>query len=232
MSENHSTEVKNHFQENWAQYDQKIRKVIPFYDEGFQIMIDIVRGIRLVPQSVLDIGIGTGNLSLALLKTLNCIKLTGIDIVSDYVKMAGHKLSNFKDQIDLHCLDVNEYSFDKKHDLVISSFVFHHITDDDKRAMYQKIYHALNPGGMFINYDFVGSGSSLFYKVFDDIRMDYMRKNGISEEIIQIDYIDHRNFEIPMSYHEQRELLSSIGFKEVECFWKYINLAIFGGIKK
>ena len=59
-----------------------------------------------------------------------------------------------------------------------------------------------------------------------------MKENGISDEMIQKDYIEHREFEIPLSYPQQKEYLTKSGFKEVECFWKYINLAIFGGIKE
>lgn len=231
MSCNHSFQVKNHFRDNWVEYDKKIEKVIPFYTQGFNTIIEIVKNIDVNVKSVLDIGIGTGNLSLALLNEFENITLIGIDIVDEYIKTAKAKLSKFEKQITLHCLDANNYSFNQKFDLIISSFVFHHLENKNKKNIYRKIFNSLNTGGVVINFDFVGSESSLFYGIFDILRMNFMKENGISDEMIQKDYIEHREFEIPLPYSVQKEYLTEIGFAEVECFWKYLNLAIFGGIK-
>jgi Uri superfamily endonuclease len=61
--------------------------------------------------------------------------------------------------------------------------------------------------------------------------MDYMRGQGVSETAIQADYVEHREFEIALPLEQQLTSLSHIGFTDVECFWKYLNLAVFGGRK-
>jgi hypothetical protein len=40
-----------------------------------------------------------------------------------------------------------------------------------------------------------------------------------------------KKFETPMPLEKQMTVLSQIGFKDVECFWRYLNLTVFGAKK-
>jgi len=80
---------------------------------------------------------------------------------------------------------------------------------------------------MFINADYVDSASPFFSRVFYDLRIRFIRDVGGSEE----EYIEHQKLEIPSPMAEQIIWLQEFGFVDVECFWKYLNLAIFGGRK-
>jgi tRNA (cmo5U34)-methyltransferase len=40
-----------------------------------------------------------------------------------------------------------------RYDLICSALSIHHLTDEDKQGLYQRIYDALNPGGVFVNAD-------------------------------------------------------------------------------
>ena len=49
----------------------------------------------------------------------------------------------------------------------MSSLALHHLeTDDDKLGFYEKVYAALNPGGMFINIDVVLGGDENLQSVY------------------------------------------------------------------
>lgn len=174
---------------------------------------------------------GTGNLTNRLLKAFPDASILGIDIVEDYVLQARHKLDIHKSRVDLILKDINDFEFPESYDLIVSSYVFHHVENVAQSNIYCTIYEHLNPNGVFINADFVDSASPYFSSLFDELRMDYMRHQGVSEDSIRVDYLEHRKLEIPMPLKDQIALLSQIGFTKVECFWKYLNLAVFGGKK-
>jgi tRNA (cmo5U34)-methyltransferase len=94
-----------------------------------------------------------------------------------------------------------------------------------------RIYSSLNRGGCIANADFVDSASPAFSRIFDELRVRYMRHSVLSEERIDTEYVEHRKLERPTPMETQLEWLRGTGFTDVECFWKYLNLAIFGGLK-
>jgi tRNA (cmo5U34)-methyltransferase len=113
----------------------------------------------------------------------------------------------------------------------VSAFVLHHTEDDTKRRVYKQIYSSLNIGGCLANADFVDSASPVFSRVFDELRVAYMRQSGLTEERIRVEHFEHRKLERPTPMETQLEWLRHIGFADVECLWKYLNLAIFAGLK-
>lgn len=231
MSKDHSDAVQKHFTNEWEEYDLKICKAIPFYKESFNTLTSIIIQSGLKPERILEIGVGTGNLTRQLLKRFPSSSILGIDLVDRYLLQAKQKLEIYKDRINLEVKDINEFVFNEKYDLVVSSYVFHHIENSAQNSIYNNIFAHLNSGGMFINADFIDSSSSYFSNLFDQLRIQYMRNQGLCETSIKSDYIEHRKLEIPMPLEKQMQFLTQIGFKDVECFWKYLNLAVFGGVK-
>jgi tRNA (cmo5U34)-methyltransferase len=228
MMKNHSEDVRHHFAAKWEEYDSKIEKTIPFYTESFDILTSIASRMLKPARRILEIGMGTGNLTIKLLNAFPDASILGMDIVGNYIFQARQKLGIHKNRVDLILKDINSFEFTESYDLIVSSYVFHHIENVAQSKIYQTIYEHLNPEGVFINADFIDSASTYFSVLFDELRMNYMRQQGMSENSIQADYLEHRKLEIPMPLKDQITLLSQIGFKEVECFWKYLNLAVFG----
>ena len=59
-----------------------------------------------------------------------------------------------------------------------------------------------------------------------------MKAQGVSDDRVAIEYVEHRELEIPVPFDIQLRWLKEAGFTDTECFWKYLNLAMFGGRKK
>jgi tRNA (cmo5U34)-methyltransferase len=231
MTTSHSAEVARHFKNEWKDYDRQIRTVIPFYDQALETLIGVLRRSRHRPKSILDLGIGTGNLAHLLLTGFPDAHLTGIDIVKDFLDMAAQRLSVYHDRISLRLLDVTDFGFEDTYDLIVTSFMVHHLTNNAKKVLYSQILSSLAPSGCFINADFVHSGSTYYGEVFDELRVAFMRQQGVSEDAIQKQYTEHRKLEMPVPMETQLDWLRQLGFSDVECFWKYLNLAVFGGRK-
>ena len=103
--------------------------------------------------------------------------------------------------------------------------------------MYTEIYDLLKEGGVFLNLDQVRSETSGISGIFDSFFLEYIRCSlSIPDQTDTMNQIEKAYFEdkkedIPASVELQCKWLRCIGFKEVDCFFKTFELALFGGRK-
>lgn len=96
---------------------------------------------------ILDLGAGTGNLSLRL---KNFKRLVCVDISEKMLAIARRKLAHF-DNVEFVQADLLEYFEDAPvFDAIVSTYTIHHLTEDEKPILIERIYHSLRPGGVAV----------------------------------------------------------------------------------
>jgi SAM-dependent methyltransferase len=188
---------------------------IPHRTEGEAVLLEFI------PQNVgriLDLGTGDGRL-LALLR-LDRRGTPGVALdFSPIMLNAARERFRDDDSVQVIAHNLNESlptlgCFD----VVVSSFAIHHCTDERKRALYGEIYSALNPGGIFCNLEHVAPATA-------ELHARFLRALGITEA-----EEDPSNKLAGLEI--QLRWLREIGFEDVDCHWKWLELALFGGIRK
>lgn len=102
-------------------------------------------------------------------------------------------------------------------DAVVSSFAIHHLTHERKQTLYQEIWTILEPGGVFCNLEHV-------LPVSERAHARFLEAMGISTG-------DEDPSNILLDVRTQLDWLRAIGFQEVDCHWKWRELALLGGRK-
>jgi putative AdoMet-dependent methyltransferase len=135
--------------DDWAQtYDQDVLGAEFPFDGYLQVLETTLRLAEVTPgQSVLDLGVGTGNLSL-LFARIGC-QIFGIDFSYRMLEYARHKLP----QAGLFQADLRQtwpVELDQQFDRIVSSYVFHHFELALKVSLIVKFAKLLKPDGRIL----------------------------------------------------------------------------------
>ncbi len=109
-------------------------------------------------ESVLDVGCGTGTLAMeALQRVGETGRVSGIDPSPQMIARANRKAERVGPAIDFQVGVIEQLSFpDQSFDVVLSTFMMHHLPDDLKRRGLGEIARALKPGGRLLVLDMKG----------------------------------------------------------------------------
>jgi tRNA (cmo5U34)-methyltransferase len=185
---------------------------IPHRVEGESTLLEF---ISPTAKRILDLGTGDGRL-LALVK-LDHPDATAIAVDFSPAMLAAAR-QRFVDDRSVTVLAHNlEDSLPElgSFDAGVSSFAIHHLIHERKRALYAEIYAMLNPGGVFCNLEHVASPTPELHEEFLH-RIGYtLESEDPSNKLLDLE--------------TQLRWLREIGFSDVDCHWKWRELALLTG---
>jgi tRNA (cmo5U34)-methyltransferase len=190
---------------------------------------------------ILDLGCGDGILTHELIKAEQSVQATLIDGSETMLEKAKSRLKECMNTqfIKASFQDIIQGSVEigDAYDLITSSMAIHHLTREEKQALFGIIHRALRPSGFFINVDVLlapadeldGWYMQLWEQWMDEKKSSLGIRNEDSKVIIK----RYKSLEEnkPDLLEDQLSGLKVAGFKNVDCFYKYGIFSIYGGRK-
>jgi tRNA (cmo5U34)-methyltransferase len=166
---------------------------------------------------ILDLGTGDGRL-LALLQA-DRPQMAGVGLdFSELMLQAADERFNGEAGIELIKCDLEEPLPDVGHfDAVVSSMAIHHLEHERKRSLYVEVFELLEPGGIFTNFEHVASPTHRLHLAFFEAIEEPIENEDPSDRLLGVE--------------TQLRWLREIGFEDVDCYWKWLEMALLIGVK-
>lgn len=202
---------------------------------NMELITDAIVSLYPNAQNILDIGCGAGNYDVKLLQKMqsnpNVSLLDLSQPMLNRAKERVEKLTNGEIQLikgDFRAATLEESKFD----VIIATSVLHHLRDDkDWENAFSKLFRLLRNGGSLWVFDLIEQNNEQLQKLI------YREKYGeyltdLKDEQYRdhvFDYIEHED--TPRSLIYQLNLLTQVGFKNVDVLHKNLCFASFMGFK-
>jgi SAM-dependent methyltransferase len=182
--------------------------------EGEGVLLDHLPGdVR----RILDLGTGDGRLLAMLLAERPEATGVGVDF-SDLMLSAARERFAGEERVELVEHDLAEPlpklgSFDA----VVSSMAIHHLEHERKRSLYGEAFELLAPGGVFANFEHVASPIPSLHRAFFEAIDEPLENEDPSDRTLDV--------------KTQLAWLRAMGFDDVDCHWKWLEMALLVGVK-
>lgn len=214
---------------------------LPFRSTFFEIANSYIQFFFEAEKSVrmLDLGCGDGLFVQQLFQNFNHIEIvTMVDgsenmLCAAKQRLRGHNNITYLNSSFQELLENDQIS--QKYDLIFSSLAIHHLNLEEKSCLYKYIFDHLNIDGHFLHYDIVIASNCRAEKWSMSLWKKWIAAHIDNDHLAKlIDIPDQykKNIDnIPDTLDAQLNALKAIGFKNVDCFFKYGAFSLFGGSK-
>ena len=206
--------------EEWTSDTEKVQHYLgradefPHRLEGEGVLLEHVpRDAR----RVLDLGTGDGRLLALLQVDRPEMRGVGLDFSEPMLARARRRFAG-DERIELVEHDLAESLPPLgRFDAVVSSFAIHHLEHESKRSLYSEVLQLLEPGGVFANFEHVASATHRLHLAFFAAIDEPIENEDPSDRLLDVE--------------TQLGWLRELGFDDVDCYWKWLEMALLIGVK-
>ena len=210
--------IKKAFDEFAQEYDKVRAYVIPDMQQFYGSAVWAAESPVTSP-AILDIGAGTGLMSAFLLQKYPDAAITLIDFSENMLEVAQER---FKEQDNIRYIvaDYSQEDLSGPYDIICSALSIHHLNTEDKRKLYQKIYTALIPGGVFVNADLVEGETVYFTNRYREFWNEYLESGPLTDPEHREQLKKRGELDRPEKMSDQLRWLSESGFSDSDIVYK------------
>jgi ubiquinone/menaquinone biosynthesis C-methylase UbiE len=211
-----------------GEYDSLIQRGLPRYEE---MLAELVRSLPAQADDVLELGCGTGALTLLLAKRYPNAHLTVVDGVAKMVDVTRRRLTAAHSDVADHAVfrvsRFEDLQIDAgAYDCITASMSLHHL--QDKVPFYGALQGALRDGGVLAFADELCGAVPYMQQLHWNDWIAYARQPGHLNEAEIGDIIKHMDaFDRYETLPDQLRLLTDAGFGSVDCVWRRWNYGVF-----
>jgi tRNA (cmo5U34)-methyltransferase len=206
--------------EEWTNDERKVRRYLDRADE-FPHRLEgegvLLESVPIGARRVLDLGTGNGRLLARLQEDRPEMRGCGLDF-SELMLREARKRFGEDTRVQLVQHDLAEpLPALGRFDAVVSSMAIHHLEHERKRSLYREVFDLLEPGGVFANFEHVASPTHGLHLAFFAAIDEPIENEDPSDRLLDVE--------------TQLIWLREVGFDDVDCYWKWLEMALLIGIR-
>lgn len=216
-------------------FDDMLRRSIPQYD----VMRSACYGlaIRYVQPrtAILDLGCSRGEGMVPLIEKFGAHNR--YILVDTSEPMIQHCRERFRSMIDVSMVEVRSMDLRVEFPPAMASVVYAVLTLqfiplEYRPTILQRIYDALLPGGALLLVEKILGATSELDSAFVTGYYEMKRANGYSQEEIDRKRLALEGIMVPVTARWNEDMLRTVGFHDIDCFWRWLNFAGWIALKR
>ena len=214
-------EVGSFFDSLTDDYTKTIERCFPRYREMLWALLDYLPHGRQF-DSILELGCGTGNVSVLLHKAFPQAKLHLVDVSSESLEVCRRRLGADKQNV-FNEQNFAEMSYENdSFDLVVSSIAIHHLDSSGKRSLFDRTHSWLTDDGVVCIADQCAGATNDLYQQHIANWRSLSKEAGSSDEEWEMWMQHQEEHDHHDTLMDQMEWLRNSGFSIVDCPWRYL----------
>lgn len=207
------------------EYDKKIKQTLPYYEEFYKQIVNVIKSYYNRKVSWIDVGCGTGDIVRWGLELADRFVLC--DSSPDMLNIAKKQVVSENTKFVLK--SVQEMEYENEFDVVTAIQVFHYLTAGERKKAVSKCFDALKQEGIFITFENFAPDTEYGKKLYLERWMRYQTEYGRSEQESKAHILRYGKNYFPIKIDESKKLIKECGFKDVELLWcSYMQVGFIG----
>ena len=204
------------FVDSWAVYKKLVAENYMFHRQIYA-EVKALLAKRSKPFNLLDLGCGDALHLAGIAGGLPISHYDGVDLSPVALKLAKQNLQDLKCQIQLHTGDMLFFleSNESQHDIIFTSYAFHHLSQREMRRFLTAACRHLRPGGQLVLVDVIREQGQSLADYLDAFCED-MRRQWLKLSPEELDHaIRHvRDCDQPPTLEQLREIALQAGLDD------------------
>ena len=213
-------------------FDNHIRRSVPFYEELHRMVVELSDEYITDGSTICDLGTATGELLLRMSDKYENYKLNliGIDNSSAMLSKAHDKCKSIYG-ISFIDGDITTCEIPKSQ-LLISIYTLQFVSKYARVDVIRNVFESLHKGGAFILAEKISSEIDKIDQFYIKAHEDLKRRNGISDDEIAAKRESLRSTMFTNTLINYIDMIKSVGFVNVDVFFKWYNFAGIIAVKE
>ena len=209
-----------------ACFEDMLERSIPNYRVMRDACIQLGAGYIQSNTAVLDLGCSQGGALDGLIQhsPVPDARYIGIEVSEPMWQIATDRFRDF-DNVEIRREDLRSYWPDESPSVVLSVLTLQFIPIEYRQMIVQKIHDALRPGGVVILVEKCLGANAHLDQAMIDCYYDLKQKHGYSQDEIERKRLALEGVLVPVTARMNEEFLHNAGFRQVDCFWRWMNFA-------
>ncbi|MDQ2741541.1 MAG: class I SAM-dependent methyltransferase [Chloroflexota bacterium] len=240
-------EPPNTWNESDSQHFLDIGRIYtPARDEIGEVILDLIPAEGDEPFLAVELGVGAGWLSTAILERFSAARVLGLDGSPTMLREAGSALARFPGRAELRPFQLEDSrwldAIEGEVRCFVSSLVIHHLDGPGKQALYRLLHDRLSNGGALLFADLVAPNSERERRYLarswdEEVKRQSLAFTGSLDVYQQFatedwNWYDHPDpFDKPSAVPEHLRWLQEADFTGSNVFWERAGHAVYGGYR-
>ncbi len=215
-------------------FDDMLQRSIPQYDEMRRLCYEVSSAYVQPQTDIVDLGCSRGEAMAALISEFGCYnRHVGVEVSEPMLAAARARYATLIDAgvVEITSHDLRHEFPPVKASVIQSILTLQFIPIEYRQRVVQNVYQHLLPGGAFVLVEKVLGATSDLDGLMVEQYLAMKAAHGYTQEEIDRKRLSLEGVLVPVTAAWNEDMLRREGFRNVDCFWRWMNFAAWVAVK-